>query len=283
MSGAPFACATAARRIIAANGLQLHALEWPGSRPPLLLLHGGSAHAHWFDAVVPLLEGRFHLVSLDQRGHGESQWPTPPAYRTEDFVADILAVADALGWERFSLVGHSMGGHNALAFAAGHPERLSALVLADSRPTIPADRLRLLQQRGWRPLRRHPTREAGQAAFRLLPRETTAAPALLAHLAAAGLAERDGGWVFRFDPAASAHRQPVDGWGLLGQVRTPTLVVRAARSGVLPAEMAEKMRTGITAAELVEIPGAYHHVTLDAPGPFAQALLRFLALQGLAS
>ena len=46
----------------------------------VLLLHGGAAHAHWFDAVLPALIERFHVVALDQRGHGESTWAAPPAY-----------------------------------------------------------------------------------------------------------------------------------------------------------------------------------------------------------
>jgi pimeloyl-ACP methyl ester carboxylesterase len=263
--------------MLAVNGIRLHALEWgePG-RPALCFLHGGSAHAHWFDRVVPAFADRFHVISLDQRGHGESAWPAPPSYATEDFAQDLLGVMEALGWHRMALVGHSMGGHNAMAFAAWHPERISALVIADSRPSIPHERLGVMQERGRRPLRRHATIEAAIAAFRLLPRETVADPALLRHLASAGVVQRDGGWVYRFDPGTRALRRPVDGWTLIGAITAPTLVVRGEWSPILPADLAVRLRDGIRDARLVEIRGAHHHLVLDRPEGFSQALGAFL-------
>lgn len=272
-----FGCERAAPRTLTVNGLRLHALEaGRGNRPTICFLHGGSAHAHWFDGVTPAFVGRFHVLALDQRGHGESEWPVPPAYATEDFVSDLLGVLDALGWERTVLVGHSMGGHNAMAFAAWHPERVRALVIGDSRPAIPPERLQHMQERGHRGLRRHATAEAAVEAFRLIPRETVADRAFLAHLARRGLTERDGGWVYRFDPAGNGTRLPRDVWPLLGQITAPTLIIRGEWSPVLPRDTAERMRAAIPRASLVEIPGAHHHVTLDQPHAFVSALTAFL-------
>ena len=270
-------CATARSRSVDANGLRLHFLEWgaPG-RPALCFLHGGAAHAHWFDLITPAFADRFHVVALDQRGHGESQWPVPPAYATENFAADLLAVIGHLGWERMALVGHSMGGHNAMGFAAWHPDRVSALVIIDSRPALPPERVNRMHQRGRRPPRLHPSVEDAVRSFRLLPKETTADPALLAHLARAGLAQREGGVKYRFDPACYGSRQPVDAWPLLPRVTAPALVVRGERSPVLPREMAEKMRDTLPKASVVEIPSAYHHLILDDPGAFNAALAAFL-------
>lgn len=273
-----FACASARQRTFdVGRGLVLHALEWGDvGRPGLCLLHGGAAHAHWFDRVAGAFVDRFHVVSLDQRGHGESRWPEPPAYATEDFVGDLETVADQLGWERFVLAGHSMGGHNALAFTAWHPRRARGLVILDSRPALPAERLSRMHERGRRPLRRHPTAEAAVAAFRLLPRDTVADPSLLAHLARAGIEEREGGWVYRFDPSANEQRKPTDGWALVDRIVAPTLILRAEFSPGLPREAAERLRGGIRAATLVEIPGSYHHVTLDNPDAVVAALDPFL-------
>jgi pimeloyl-ACP methyl ester carboxylesterase len=225
---------------------------------------------------MPALADRFHLVSLDQRGHGESQWVSPPAYATEDFAGDLVATMDVLGWARMALVGHSMGGHNAMAFAAWHPERVSALVVADSRPALPVDRLERMKERGRRGPTLHPTLEAALHAFRLLPRETAAAPALLQHLARQGLVNRDGGWKYRFDPACNASRRPVDAWPLLERITAPTLIVRGERSHIMTAEIAETMRAAIRDARVAKIPGAYHHLMLDAPEPFNAALRVFL-------
>jgi pimeloyl-ACP methyl ester carboxylesterase len=272
-----FACAKARHRVVDVGGLRLHGLEWGDTgRPALCLLHGGAAHAHWFDRVAGAFADRFHVLALDQRGHGESQWSVPPAYATEDFAGDLAAVADTMGWDRFVVVGHSMGGHNSLAFAAWHPERVRGLVIIDARPALPPERLSRMQERGRRPMRLHPTPEAAVAAFRLLPRETVADPGLLAHLARAGITERDGGWVYRFDPATYEQRKPTDNWLLADRISAPTLIVRAALSPNLPPEHAERLRAAIGDATVVEIPGAYHHATLDAPDAVVAALDRFL-------
>src|SRR4029453_15364178 len=285
-----FGCERARRRFIEVNGLRLSFLEWeaPG-RPGVFCLPGGSAHAHWFDHVTPALAGRFHMVALDQRGHGESEWARPPAYATESFASDLLGVFDAFGWRRAALVGHSMGGHNAMSFSAWHPDRVSALVIVDSpppfsllrppsrvsalvivdsRPSIPVDRLDRLRTRGMVPLRPYPTQEAAAASFRLLPRETVADPALLAHLGRSGVVERDGHWVYRFDPASNGQRQPVDAWRLVDRITAPTLVARGELGPNFTGEMADKLRAAIPGAAYVEIPGAYHHLVLDNPKAF---------------
>jgi pimeloyl-ACP methyl ester carboxylesterase len=227
-----FGCASAVRRTFVVNGLRLSALEWPApGRPPLCFLHGGSAHAHWFDAVVPDLVARYHVLSVDQRGHGESEWSPTQEYATESFASDLLGVMDAMGWTRMTLAGHSMGGHNSIAFSGWYPERVSALAIIDSRPSLPRE----------------------------------------------GITQRDGRFLYRFDPATSGERQPVDAWPLLERITAPTLVVRGEHSPILPVPMAQDILKRVSRARLVEIPGAYHHLVLDAPQAFTQALDAFLA------
>jgi pimeloyl-ACP methyl ester carboxylesterase len=75
-------------------------------------------------------------------------------------------------------------------------------------------------------------------------------------------------------------RRPADNWLVLPRVTAPTLVLRAALSPVLPVDHAERIRALVPGATLVEIPGAYHHVTLDQPAAVAAALADFLARIG---
>jgi pimeloyl-ACP methyl ester carboxylesterase len=259
------------------GGLTLNALEWgePG-RPALCFLHGGSAHAHWFDGVVATFADRYHVLSLDQRGHGGSDWAAEPAYATEDFAGDLIGVMDAMGWSRMTVVGHSMGGHNAMGFAAWYPDRVDRLVVVDSRPSIPAERLQNMHRRGDRGPMRHETLDSALRSFRLLPRETVADPRLLEHLARQGITERAGRFLYRFDPACNGRRRPTDGWTLLERITAPTLLVRGEHSPILPREMAADMLARLRRARLVEIPGTYHHLVLDAPLPFSKALDAFL-------
>jgi pimeloyl-ACP methyl ester carboxylesterase len=255
-------------------------LEWPvAGAPGLCFLHGGAAHSHWFDGVVAPFVGRYHVIALDQRGHGASEWPHPPAYATEDFVSDLVALIGVMGWKRMTVVGHSMGGANAMALSAWHPELVERLVVVDSRPSIPAERLGQMHERGAKALRtprRHPTPESAIASFRLLPRETVAAPELLEHVARAGIVEKNGGWSYRFDPAANSTRKPHDLWPHLEKIQAPTLLVRASLSPVLTADMAVTMQKLIPNVRFAEIPDAYHHVSLDKPAQLATVLSAFL-------
>jgi 2-succinyl-6-hydroxy-2,4-cyclohexadiene-1-carboxylate synthase len=85
------------------------------------------------------------------------------------YAADLAALLDTLGVEEVILCGHSMGGHNAMAFAGWHPDRVRALVIIDSRPAMPSERLSRMHRRGHRGLRRHETREGAHGGFEHQP------------------------------------------------------------------------------------------------------------------
>ena len=99
--------------------------------PPLVLLHGGAAHAHWWDHLAPLLAEQYHVVALDLRGHGDSSWVVPPAYEIEDYVGDLEEAFAALHLESPVLVGHSLGGFIALTYATRHAATLRGLIVVD--------------------------------------------------------------------------------------------------------------------------------------------------------
>ena len=101
---------------------------------PLMLVHGFTGgRTDFADHIEPLAAAGWHVVAPDLRGHGETGGPRDTsAYTIEAFVADVAALADGLGWDRFVLLGHSMGGIIAQQFALDHPERLDALVLMDT-------------------------------------------------------------------------------------------------------------------------------------------------------
>ena len=116
----------------ALEGVHLHAVHrGDQARPPVVLLHGGGANAHWWDAVVPALAERFRVVALDFRGHGDSDYPEER--ESGAFGRDLEALLDHLGDPRAVLIGHSMGGHVALAHAATSPVEAAprALVLVE--------------------------------------------------------------------------------------------------------------------------------------------------------
>ncbi|WP_257459326.1 alpha/beta fold hydrolase [Archangium lipolyticum] len=118
------------------TGVQLHYVEQGRQDGPVLvLLHGYTDSYLSFDRVLPILPRRFHVYALDQRGHGDSSRPAC-CYSQSDFAADVAAFLDSQGIQRAVLVGHSMGSFIAQQVALQYPDRVQALVLIGSAPTV---------------------------------------------------------------------------------------------------------------------------------------------------
>jgi pimeloyl-ACP methyl ester carboxylesterase len=256
------------------DGLKLHYLDW-GTRgnPAVLLLHGLAVHARSWDHTALALRDGLHLVALDQRGHGDSDHPPPESYRTAVYAADILTVADALGWDRFSIVGQSMGGHNAMFFAAEHPDRMVRLVISDSEP---AKRLELI---AYMREAEHPPEYDSLEEFIAEAKQRNPQPTDELHRHRAEHAVRrlpNGRLTVKYDFQAPKRWQPLDLWPRLGDIRCPTLLLRGGESPVLRPEVAERMVREIPDCHMAVIPGAGHSLGIDNPAAYEAAIREFL-------
>jgi 3-oxoadipate enol-lactonase len=121
-------------RTVDLGGVTLHVEEAGVGGTPVMLVHGFTADAAEVGSLMgPLAERGWHAVAPDLRGHGGSDRPTDAgAYSFELLAHDVLGLADDLGWDRFALLGHSMGGAVAQLVAMDHPDRLTGLVLAST-------------------------------------------------------------------------------------------------------------------------------------------------------
>src|SRR5262245_15101846 len=208
-----FQPAPSTSHIIEAGALRLHYLDYgTAGRPAILCVHGGAAHAHWFDFFAPGFVIDFHVRALDFRGHGDSQWMTPPDYTYERHAADLAEVAEKLDLRDFVLIGHSMGGLVSLLYAATYPGRARALMIVDSTLRMPEERVAMLRNVGNRPGSRYATHAEFLARYRLRPNGTTAAPEIIRHLAERGGRQLpDGTWTHKFDRHVYAQRNSFDG------------------------------------------------------------------------
>ena len=121
-------------RLPLSTGITMNvALTGPADAPPVMLVHGfPESHRTW-RALMPLLGDELRLIMPDLRGFGATDKPQDVAdYTTEKLVADLFALADALGIERFALVGHDWGGAIAWAAALGHTGRIICLGIINS-------------------------------------------------------------------------------------------------------------------------------------------------------
>jgi pimeloyl-ACP methyl ester carboxylesterase len=122
-------------RDLVVDDRRLHLLDWGGDgRPPLLLLHGFTGHAHAWDTLAIALQPHFHVLALDARGHGDSE--PADVYDAAGAFRDLSSVVDQLGVRALTLVGLSMGGRNAMYFAAKRPEMVERLVVLDIGPEV---------------------------------------------------------------------------------------------------------------------------------------------------
>lgn len=262
--------------------LPLHHLEWPGTGRPIVFLHGGSAHAHWWDFVAPGFADAWRPFALDLRGHGDSPWSAGEDYSLDDYARDVEAWIDARSFEHPILVGHSLGAFVALRFATDRPDRLGALVLVDGRATFGGSGSRYMRLLRMFPPAEHETLENAVAAFRLLPKETSASRAVLEHVARASYRRSERGpWVVKFDLATFDGHRPFDLRAEVATLRPPVLFVRGEHSSMLSRTAAADLAARCRKGRWVEVAGAHHHVLLDRPEALTSVIRTFLREEGL--
>ena len=130
--------------------IKMHYLEWgdPDDQT-VLMLHGNSQQGHSWDFVSLVMAHDYHVMALDQRGHGDTDWAPDGDYSIEAHQKDIDDFVKAQGLNQFILMGHSMGGRNSLIWASRNPGTLEGLVIVDTGPETQRrgrDRIRNFQE-----------------------------------------------------------------------------------------------------------------------------------------
>jgi esterase len=265
------------------NGLRLHILDWGhAGAPPVVCVHGYTSSAEAFNAPARHFQDRFHFITPDVRGHGESAWSPTGAYQYSDQVSDLEGIVTQLGLGRFTLIGTSMGGILAMAYAGAHPERLARLVINDIGPDAEVGSQRITQMVGDRPEVFATLEEAMAYRRRVSPIVARRSEEEQRELALGVLRHQgDGQWVWKRDPAYIQQRvqhgpprRPAL-WPVLQRLACPTLVVWGMDSDVLSETQARRMVEVLPQGELVAVPDVGHAPTLMEPVVLA-ALERFL-------
>lgn len=247
------------------NSLSLHYVDYGAPSPdatPMLFLHGLSTlWAMWQRVAEHFVSEGYHVMALDQRGHGASDWAPADRYRTSDYLSDLEQFVDGLGLDRFILVGQSMGGHHTIAYTARHPERIIAALANDIPPAIKRGEVDYSQQfpggnhrvfasiEEWAAPRREANPFTPEWAHELSAREL--------------LREVDGGWQPRHDPNAIMRWEPVDLWDEAKTITRPILFIRGGRSRVLDAQTLQDMDMAIPGARSVTLEKAGHSTYHD--------------------
>lgn len=263
------------------RGLSFNYVEWgAAAAQPLVLLHGLTGHAHIWDHMGPRLSERYHLLAPDQRGHGDTAHAS--RYDTTDFVEDLEALVGHWALDRFALMGLSMGGHNAMAYAAAYPHRISHLVVIDIPPAM--DRKRWPN---WDAVVR--TAQTGHPRFATFdeaveaarPGNPTAPEDNLRYRTMCNIRKQpDGTFALKYDHRVQAGWKPDDLWDRLPSIKAPVLLVRGGLTTVLPEQTAARMIAALPDAEFDQVDDSGHSVPTDRPEKLAPIVLDWLQRRG---
>jgi esterase len=263
------------------GGLNFHYIDWGGDGPPLVMLHGLSGHARTWDHTAAALSGRYRVLALDQRGHGDSDWA--PQYGFGPMSADLLAFLDALQLGEVTLMGLSMGGIVSFVFAAAHPERVQRLIVLDIGPEIaPAGARNVSAAMAANDIFASED-EAFAQARAANPRP--ADEALQHRVRHALRSQPDGTLTFKMDKALRSQRGAIFDhtadqlWAAWRSVLCPVLLVRGEDSEVLAADTAQRMLSENPRASFASVPDCGHSITLDNPQGLLVALTPWLMPQ----
>ena len=267
-------------RRVDVDGTTISYLAWgdPSARG-VVLVHGGGAHAHWWDHVAPLLAQARRVVALDLSGHGDSD--RRDTYSMTTWAREILAVAADAGITVPTVIGHSMGGLVTLRLASRYGAQIAGAVIIDSpvrdRDLTPEE-VAARERRAFGPLRVYPTREDAMAHFRTIPPQETL-PYTAAHVAATSVrpAPDGDGWTWKFDPRIFG-REPFGAAAATLNRMDCRIALFRAEHGIMSAQMSQILydRLG-RVAPVIEIPAAAHHIMLDQPIALIAALRTLLS------
>lgn len=267
---------------VSVNGLDLHYIDWGGAAAvPAVSLHGFALNAHSWDEVAPALSDLLHWYALDQRGHGLSARALELAdYSRDRMAGDVAAFIDSMGLDRPVVVGHSMGGMNAMTFAAARPESLRALVLVDVGPEVSVDGAAQVRQFVAGPYEMDSLDEWVEHTHKYYPFRSK--ERIRARLAVSLRETADGKQAKQFDERfrqagfRGVAESRTDIWESARGIAVPTLLLHGGKSPVLKREQAEQFADAVDQVRLVTIPDAGHSVAGDQPEAFARAVRDFL-------
>ena len=261
---------------VSANGLKFHYLKWGGeAKEPVLFLHGALQQAHSWDFIALPLAADYHVLALDARGHGDSQWAPDGDYSLESHLSDLDGIVEALGLEQFILVGHSMGGRNGYVFASRQPHKVKGLVIVDTGPEVKSEGDARIQR-----FRELPGEIDSYQDFATRVQEYTGRPLeqVLGALRYTIRQRPDGKWTWKYDkllrtPGYRPSSWPSEKlWECLARIRCPTLIIRGSESDIFTPEVMEKMLQVIPQSTSAVVPGAGHLVAGDNPTGFLKAI-----------
>lgn len=270
------------QRYVEGAGVQLSYTDWgPADGRAVILLHGLQTQSHTWDPIAQELAMDRRVLSLDFRGHGDSDW-SREGYYLRHFASDVRALVDGLQLSSYDLVGHSLGSRVAAIFAGQRPNGLGRVVMCDAGPEFPKAASAFAKDAlgGTAPVRGFRDETAALAYFREAHPEWRQD---FVELHARHQLRRNwaGKLVFKADPdlfwllgsAGAADDGSV--WNALDEIDVPVLVLRGSRSPFLDGDLVDQMLARLADGQ-ADVLDTGHYIPREAPDEFLTVVRRFL-------
>lgn len=245
------------------NGLEL-AYESHGKGMPMVLLHGYPLDHTIWESLLPRLKNDFDLILPDLRGFGELQ-AAMKKFSMADCAADVAGLLEQLGIQKAAIVGHSMGGYVALAFARTNPGRLLGLGLVSSQALADTPEKKAGRNQEAEDILINGVRKVAEG----MSVKLTAKPDLRTRLKELILRQRPEGLA----GALRAMAERPDSTALLAEFDFPVAIVHGMEDQLIPIERARELQETVKKGYLVEIKNAGHMPMMETPKATAEALI----------
>ena len=277
---------------VEANGLRFHYREWGDTRTrhAVVLLHGYAETSEAWSDTAQDLAREFRVIAIDQRGHGQSDRATDRDYTRATQMEDLEAIIESLGLRSVTLIGHSMGGANAICYAAEHPEITTALVVIETAPEVLRSGIETIRRLLATGATFASLEDAIESFREFFPYATT--EQIERRVRASLTVNDDGAYVWDFDPIFRdptsrppdpdpGQRRLSDLWDCADRVQCPTMIVRGSETDMLTPEAIQRLHRRVSGSRVSLIEDAGHSVPTDQPAALSLNIREFL--QSIAS
>ena len=247
------------------------------NKPGLIFVHGGMAHADWWNFITPYFLKTHRVIAMNLGGMGDSEWRKE--YSTETWGLEIEGVCKKEKLKKPIIIGHSLGGMCGVYAASIMKKNLYGLVIVDTAILPPSDKppkfdFKIRANKIYKSLKEIKSR------FRLVPGQIDALEYIMEYIAEKSIKKNKGGWTWKFDPnymkifnsESFLERQAVYRNKLKG-LKCRVAILRGEKSVIFPGSSAKYMHELMDKkSPIINVPEAHHHIMVDQPMALISAL-----------
>ena len=266
-------------RSVRVGDANINYLIWGNDpKPFLFFIHGYCAHAHWWDFIAPHFLDSFNVIAIDLSGMGDSGHRS--VYSQDLYSDEIQAVCSQEEVKSAIFLAHSMGGSIAVNAAARYPDLFESLILIDSIVVVPPDKIKDFSSRKstWRQDFFYDSLDDAIKSFRLIPPQPCKNDFLIQHIANFSFREKDNTWKLKSDGKIMKTYDSQDLTQGFMDLKCPIYLVYGLMRQIFSQELLDyTVYVGnIPQEKIIGIPGAMHHVFIDEPILFIEAVKKLI-------